>query len=40
MAQAIRKICLKLALGLLRLCARPPASGWQRSPRSNDLGAP
>ena len=40
MAQAIRKICLKLALGLLRLCGRPSASGWQRSPRANDLDAP
>lgn len=33
MAQAIREICLKLAVGLLKLGSRPAKPGWQRSRR-------
>ena len=37
MAQAIREICLKLAVALLRLCGRPARPGWQRSDRPPTL---
>lgn len=37
MAQAIRRLGLKLALALLRLVTRPAASGWQRSDRPSSL---
>ena len=37
MAQAIREICLKLAVALLRLCGRPAQPGWQRSERPSNL---
>ncbi len=38
MAQAIREICLKLAVALLKLGSRPNKPGWQRSRRPTDLG--
>lgn len=34
MAQAIREICLKLAVALLKLGSQPAKPGWQRSRRS------
>lgn len=37
MAQAIREICLKLAVMLLKLGSRPAKPGWQRSRRSPKL---
>ena len=37
MAQAIRKICLKIAVALLKLCGRPSRPGWQRSHRPPTL---
>lgn len=33
MAQAIREICVRLAVALLKLCGRPARPGWQRSKR-------
>lgn len=37
MAQAIREICLKLAVMLLKLGSRPAKPGWQRSNRPTTL---
>lgn len=37
MAQAIREICVRLAVALLKLCGRPARPGWQRSERPMNL---
>jgi len=37
MAQAIRRLGLKLALRLLALVSRPPTTGWRRSERLSSL---
>ena len=37
MAKAIRKIGLKLIIGLLRLFERPALYGWRQSKRPLDL---
>ena len=37
MAQAIREICVRLAVALLKLCGRQARPGWQRSDRPTNL---
>lgn len=37
MAQAIRRLGLKLIVAALRRCTRPATAGWQRSGRSSTL---
>jgi hypothetical protein len=37
MAQAIREICVRLAVALLKRCGHPARLGWQRSKRPANL---